>query len=155
MANDIVLRFEYPTNTNADPRTLRVNQIVEGSAAPSELYKVPTRPQAPEAPAALCGAGIGCVCAQSFANRAHARPQFHHPNTGLTTGETTFQRKNMETKLWDNAGHIEWLSNTSGAVYFGVERVSAAVCCAVLPDVIFECARSSPPARRRASIAHS
>ena len=33
------------------------------------------------------------------------------------------QRKNAETQLWENAGQIEWTSNTSGAVYFGVERV--------------------------------
>ena len=33
------------------------------------------------------------------------------------------QRKNSETQLWENAGQIEWTSNTSGAVYFGVERV--------------------------------
>ncbi|KAI0723381.1 hypothetical protein C8Q76DRAFT_722680 [Earliella scabrosa] len=50
--------------------------------------------------------------------------KFHHPNIGLTTGVTSMQRKNAETQLWENAGQIEWTSNTSGAVYFGVERVS-------------------------------
>ncbi|KAM5535644.1 hypothetical protein V8D89_010631 [Ganoderma adspersum] len=50
--------------------------------------------------------------------------KFHHPNTGLTTGVTSIQRINTDTQVWENAGNIDWSSNTSGAVYFGVERVS-------------------------------
>ena len=37
---DTVLRFEYSTNINADPRTIKVNQIVEGSGTQIEFYKV-------------------------------------------------------------------------------------------------------------------
>ena len=51
-------------------------------------------------------------------------PQFHHPNTGFNSGVTAIQRKNAATQRWENAGQIEWSSNTSGAVYFGVERVT-------------------------------
>ncbi|OJT13300.1 hypothetical protein TRAPUB_10066 [Trametes pubescens] len=87
-APDLVLRFVYPANANADFRTVNIHQAVEGSDTLIELYK------------------------------------FHHPNTGVNTGLTTFQRKNFETQLWENAGQIEWNSNTSGAVYFGVERIS-------------------------------
>ncbi|KAL7282120.1 hypothetical protein ACG7TL_003589 [Trametes sanguinea] len=88
-ATDLVLRFVYPNNPNADFRTVNIHQIVEGSdAAPIEMYK------------------------------------FHHPNTGFMTGVTSIQRKNMDTQIWENAGQIEWSSNTSGAVYFGVERIS-------------------------------
>ncbi|KAH9943071.1 uncharacterized protein BXZ73DRAFT_97133 [Epithele typhae] len=36
-----------------------------------------------------------------------------------------YKRKNAETSVWENAGQIEWSSNTSGAVYFGVERAHA------------------------------
>ncbi|KAI0334762.1 hypothetical protein GY45DRAFT_1044090 [Cubamyces sp. BRFM 1775] len=87
-ATDLVLRFVYPSNPNADFRTVNIHQVIEGSDTAVEMYK------------------------------------FHHPNTGLTTGVTSFQRKNAETQLWENAGQVEWSSNTSGAVYFGVERVS-------------------------------
>lgn len=31
---------------------------------------------------------------------------------------------NFETKLWEAAGHIEWSSNYSAIVYFGIERVT-------------------------------
>ncbi|RPD61923.1 hypothetical protein L226DRAFT_571316 [Lentinus tigrinus ALCF2SS1-7] len=87
-SSDLVLRFEFSSNPNADMRTVQVHQIIDESQTPVELYKL------------------------------------HHPNTGLTTGVTSIQRKNAETQLWENAGQIEWSSNTSGAVYFGVERVS-------------------------------
>ncbi|KAI0356634.1 hypothetical protein OH77DRAFT_220137 [Trametes cingulata] len=88
-ATDLVLRFVYSGNPNADPRTANILQITEGADGPIELYK------------------------------------FHHPNTGLATGVTSIQRKNPETQVWENAGQIEWTSNTNGAVYFGgVERVS-------------------------------
>ncbi|KZT12982.1 uncharacterized protein LAESUDRAFT_640379 [Laetiporus sulphureus 93-53] len=49
--------------------------------------------------------------------------KFHHPNTGTTTGVTTIQRMNAITGIWDNAGQIDWQSNTSATVYFGTERV--------------------------------
>ncbi|KAI0771868.1 hypothetical protein BD413DRAFT_475288 [Trametes elegans] len=87
-ASDLVLHFAFPTNTNADLRTVNIHQTIEGSDQPVELYK------------------------------------FYHPNTGVNTGVTSIQRKNMDTQLWENAGQIEWSSNTSGAVYFGVERIS-------------------------------
>ncbi len=105
-APDLVLRFVYPANANADFRTVNIHQAVEGSDTLIELYKV--HPLIVRA--SLCGADRPCA-------------QFHHPNTGVNTGLTTFQRKNFETQLWENAGQIEWNSNTSGAVYFGVERV--------------------------------
>ncbi|KAI0676866.1 hypothetical protein C8Q78DRAFT_50715 [Trametes maxima] len=86
-ATDLVLKFVYPNNPNADFRTVNIHQTIEGSDGPVELYK------------------------------------FYHPNTGLGTGVTTIQRKNAETQLWENAGNIDWQSNTSGSVYFGgVER---------------------------------
>ncbi|PCH41426.1 hypothetical protein WOLCODRAFT_131910 [Wolfiporia cocos MD-104 SS10] len=50
--------------------------------------------------------------------------KFHHPNTGTTTGVTSIQRKNLTTQRWENAGQIEWTSNTNATVYFGIERVS-------------------------------
>lgn len=50
--------------------------------------------------------------------------QFHHPNiTGLTTGVTTFHRMNFATNLWEIAGQIEWSSNYSAFITFGVDRV--------------------------------
>ena len=127
-SNDIVLRFEYPTNINADPRTVRINQIVEGSQGPIEFYKVPARPAPSSRPRPPRSAHIGrgvrrAAVLDCDADRRLCPPQFHHPNTGLTTGETSFQRKNLDTQVWENAGQIEWASNTSGAVYFGVERV--------------------------------
>ncbi|KAI0773932.1 hypothetical protein C8Q74DRAFT_797720 [Fomes fomentarius] len=87
-STDIVLRFEFSSNPNADVRTVQVLQVIDESRSTAELYK------------------------------------FHHPNTGVTTGVTSIQRKNTETGLWENAGQVEWSSDTSGAVYFGVERVS-------------------------------
>ncbi|KAI0650021.1 hypothetical protein C8Q79DRAFT_997970 [Trametes meyenii] len=87
-ATDLVLKFVYPNNPNADFRTVNIHQTIEGSDGSVELYK------------------------------------FYHPNTGLGTGVTMIQRKNAETQLWENAGNIDWQSNTSGSVYFGgVERV--------------------------------
>lgn len=106
-ATDLVLRFVYPDNANADFRTVNIHQAVEGSDTLIELYKVCPRALSP---GSLSGTDRPCA-------------QFHHPNTGVNTGLTTFQRKNFETQLWENAGQIEWNSNTSGAVYFGVERV--------------------------------
>lgn len=42
---------------------------------------------------------------------------------------------NAETERWENAGHIEWLSNFRGSVYFGgVERVRT-LCLPVLVRV--------------------
>ncbi|GBE79301.1 hypothetical protein SCP_0204990 [Sparassis crispa] len=51
--------------------------------------------------------------------------KFHHPATGSTSGVTSFQRKNLNTQRWENAGQIEWMSDSSATVYFGIERVSA------------------------------
>ncbi|OBZ76436.1 hypothetical protein A0H81_03575 [Grifola frondosa] len=85
---DIVLRFVYPANNaNADWRTIQINQVIEGSDNPIEMYK------------------------------------FHHPATGLSTGVTSMERKNLVTQRWENAGHIEWLSDYNANVYFGIERV--------------------------------
>ncbi|KAH7920276.1 hypothetical protein BV22DRAFT_814079 [Leucogyrophana mollusca] len=38
-ASDIVLRFVYPISSNADIRTFRVYQVIEGSTGELELYK--------------------------------------------------------------------------------------------------------------------
>ncbi|KAH9853768.1 hypothetical protein C2E23DRAFT_727831 [Lenzites betulinus] len=88
VSSDIVLQFVYPNNPNADYRTVNINQIVEGSNTPIELYRL------------------------------------NHPNTGLNTGETSFHRRNMQTQIWENAGHVEWSSPINGSVHFGVERIS-------------------------------
>ncbi|CCM01691.1 uncharacterized protein FIBRA_03755 [Fibroporia radiculosa] len=51
--------------------------------------------------------------------------KFHHPNTGTNMGVTTIQRKNAATQRWENAGQIEWSSDTNASVFFGgIERVS-------------------------------
>ena len=53
----------------------------------------------------------------------HGR-QFHHPViVGTSTGVTSFHRMNFETRLYEAAGHIEWSSNHSAVIYFGIERV--------------------------------
>ena len=104
--SDYVFRFVYPpaTATN-DMRTVQVKQIVEGSAEEIDFYKV------------------GCF-------RAVNRPlitllKFQHPVTGSTTGVTTFYRMNMDIQRWETAGAIEWSSNTSAVVSFGVESVGS------------------------------
>jgi len=50
--------------------------------------------------------------------------KFQHPVTGSISGVTTFYRMNMETQRWETAGQIEWSSNNSATVYFGIEKVS-------------------------------
>ncbi|THH33732.1 hypothetical protein EUX98_g411 [Antrodiella citrinella] len=49
---------------------------------------------------------------------------YKHPVTGSISGVTTFYRMNMETHRWETAGQIEWASNHSANVYFGIEKVS-------------------------------
>ncbi|KAI0770786.1 hypothetical protein BC629DRAFT_1532479 [Irpex lacteus] len=50
--------------------------------------------------------------------------KFFHPQiVGSDSGVTYFQRMNFATKLFEAAGHIEWSSNHSANVYFGLERV--------------------------------
>lgn len=38
-------------------------------------------------------------------------------------GVTSFHRRNLECQLWDNAGHIDWSSNTTAKVCFGTDEV--------------------------------
>jgi len=49
--------------------------------------------------------------------------RFYHPMTGSTTGATTFHRQNSATLVFENAGSIEWTSNTNATVYFGMDEV--------------------------------
>ena len=51
--------------------------------------------------------------------------QFFHPYTGMRTGVTSFQRRNLRKESWDNAGHVDWSSNTTAKVCFGMDEV----CC--------------------------
>ncbi|KAH9951774.1 hypothetical protein B0H21DRAFT_190956 [Amylocystis lapponica] len=50
--------------------------------------------------------------------------KFHHPVTGSASGVTSIQRKNTTTQRWENAGQIEWASDSNASVYFGIERIS-------------------------------
>ncbi|KAL6299127.1 hypothetical protein BKA93DRAFT_620044 [Sparassis latifolia] len=108
MANtDVILQFLYPSDDNQDMRTFQAKQMVEGSTEMVEMYK---------------------VCSFSAHQQLVLLPrshQFHHPATGSTSGVTSFQRKNLNTQRWENAGQIEWMSDSSANVYFGIERVSA------------------------------
>ncbi|KAI0092781.1 hypothetical protein BDY19DRAFT_883607 [Irpex rosettiformis] len=50
--------------------------------------------------------------------------KFYHPLiAGSDSGVTYFERMNCATSLWEPAGHVEWSSNHSANVYFGLERV--------------------------------
>lgn len=46
-ATDLVLRFVYPDNANADFRTVNIHQAVEGSDTLIELYKACPRSLSP------------------------------------------------------------------------------------------------------------
>ncbi|KAG2369987.1 hypothetical protein BDR07DRAFT_330321 [Suillus spraguei] len=51
--------------------------------------------------------------------------RFSHSMTGSSGGTTTYQRKNMNSLIFETAGQISWSSNTNpSAVYFGLEDVS-------------------------------
>ncbi|TFK56119.1 hypothetical protein OE88DRAFT_1731742 [Heliocybe sulcata] len=50
--------------------------------------------------------------------------RFHHPLTGLSSGVTTFQHRNLTTGIWDTAGHIDWTSNSNATVTFGLDQVN-------------------------------
>lgn len=44
--------------------------------------------------------------------------------TGSSGGTTTYQRKNMNSLIFETVGHISWSSNiVASAVYFGLEEV--------------------------------
>lgn len=38
-------------------------------------------------------------------------------------GTTTFHRKNLDTLVFETAGHIEWFSTLNAMVWFGVDEV--------------------------------
>ena len=61
-------------------------------------------------------------------------------------GKMMFQQKNIEMKLWENVGHIKWLTNTFGAIYFSIEKVSAGVCYAALALFFSPLTHCLPPA---------
>jgi hypothetical protein len=48
----------------------------------------------------------------------------------MSSGVTNFQRMNFETKLWEAAGYIEWSSDHSANIYFGLDRVMRFCCSA-------------------------
>ncbi|KDQ64744.1 hypothetical protein JAAARDRAFT_28384 [Jaapia argillacea MUCL 33604] len=50
--------------------------------------------------------------------------KFYHPITGMTSGSTTFHRKNRATLVWEPAGQIEWSSNSNAMIQFGIDEVS-------------------------------
>ncbi|EPQ59599.1 hypothetical protein GLOTRDRAFT_103596 [Gloeophyllum trabeum ATCC 11539] len=50
--------------------------------------------------------------------------RFYHPLTGLSSGVTTFQRRNLTTNVWDSAGQIDWTSNSNATVTFGIDDVN-------------------------------
>ncbi|KAF8897360.1 hypothetical protein BD779DRAFT_1465568 [Infundibulicybe gibba] len=49
--------------------------------------------------------------------------RFYHPITGLTTGDTTFYRRNMNTNVFEPAGQIQWMSDSNVTVGFGIDEV--------------------------------
>ncbi|KAH8106213.1 hypothetical protein BXZ70DRAFT_1004487 [Cristinia sonorae] len=49
---------------------------------------------------------------------------YKHPVTGSISGVTTFSRMNLETQRWETAGTVEWSSNHSAVVTFGIESIS-------------------------------
>ncbi len=107
---DIVLQFVWPsTDSHADMRTVQIKQLDE-HGQPQDVYKASitsltfTHHNTDQKPAPL--------------------PKFFHPQiVGSDSGVTYFQRMNFATKLFEAAGHIEWSSNHSANVYFGLERV--------------------------------
>ncbi|KAI0692648.1 hypothetical protein BC835DRAFT_1406968 [Cytidiella melzeri] len=55
---------------------------------------------------------------------AHDIYKFRHPLIAYSnSGVTYFQRMNFATNLWETAGHIEWSSDHSANIYFGLERI--------------------------------
>ncbi|KAI0315391.1 hypothetical protein OF83DRAFT_358084 [Amylostereum chailletii] len=50
--------------------------------------------------------------------------KFYHPNTGLKKDTTLFHRKNLSTLKWETAGEIEWSSDTSATIHFGIDKVA-------------------------------
>ncbi|KAJ7742433.1 hypothetical protein DFH07DRAFT_750393, partial [Mycena maculata] len=50
--------------------------------------------------------------------------QFYHSSYGPSDGVTTFQRKNLNTSIWEPAGEISWTSNTNATVHFGMTEVN-------------------------------
>ncbi|KAF8138175.1 hypothetical protein EV363DRAFT_1155660 [Boletus edulis] len=50
--------------------------------------------------------------------------KFSHPLTGHSTGTTTFHRKNLDTAIFETAGHVEWFSSFNATVCFGVDECS-------------------------------
>ncbi|KAF8558998.1 hypothetical protein OG21DRAFT_1519378 [Imleria badia] len=50
--------------------------------------------------------------------------KFSHPLTGHSTGTTTFHRKNLDTLIFETAGHVEWFSSFNATVWFGVDECS-------------------------------
>ncbi|KAG2348698.1 hypothetical protein BDR05DRAFT_943933 [Suillus weaverae] len=51
--------------------------------------------------------------------------KFSHSMTGPSGGTTTYQRKNMNSLIFETVGQISWSSNTiASTVYFGLEEVS-------------------------------
>ncbi|KAG8218375.1 hypothetical protein J3R82DRAFT_3995 [Butyriboletus roseoflavus] len=48
--------------------------------------------------------------------------KFSHPLTGHSMGTTTFHRKNLDTLVFETAGHIEWFSSFNATVWFGVDE---------------------------------
>ncbi|KAJ7507591.1 hypothetical protein B0H11DRAFT_2169371 [Mycena galericulata] len=50
--------------------------------------------------------------------------KFYHSSYGPSSGVTTFQRKNLNTSVWEPAGEISWTSNTNATVHFGMTEVN-------------------------------
>ncbi|KIY72924.1 hypothetical protein CYLTODRAFT_434500 [Cylindrobasidium torrendii FP15055 ss-10] len=48
--------------------------------------------------------------------------RFSHPVTGLNSGLTSFYRRNPNTEIFEAAGSIEWFSNYSATVLFGLNQ---------------------------------
>lgn len=50
--------------------------------------------------------------------------KFYHPMTGLSTGLTSVQRRNLNTQILETACEIAWSAETNATISFGVEESS-------------------------------
>ncbi|KAJ7283822.1 hypothetical protein C8J57DRAFT_1054392 [Mycena rebaudengoi] len=54
----------------------------------------------------------------------HLFAKFYHSSLGPSSGVTTFQRKNLNTSIWEPAGEISWTSDSNATVHFGIYEVN-------------------------------
>lgn len=111
---DILLRvaYHFPSGSDiADLRAFRAYQSIEGSDEPEiELYKV-----------RVLGSGKSCIRPERLAG------QFLHPMTQEQRANTTFYRKNLNTGNYETAGSIEWSTDWSARVTWGIDTVCPAL----------------------------